>query len=90
MTLDGQWNMRIMVVPGSQLCRRGPYRWIRHPDHVAVVIEGAALPLACGAYFIAGAFTVANAALLAVRIRVENAAPAMLSDTCDRPPQWER
>ncbi|KOS57171.1 isoprenylcysteine carboxyl methyltransferase family protein [Rhodococcus rhodochrous] len=73
-TLGHRWNTRIVVVPGTDLIRRGPYRWIRHPNYVAVVVEGAALPLVHSAWVTAGTFTVLDALVLRVRIRAENAA----------------
>src|ERR1700760_3100155 len=75
-TLGTRWNTRIVVVDGLPLVQAGPYRWLRHPNYVAVVIEGAALPLVHTAWITAVAFTVLNAALLFVRIRAENAALA--------------
>jgi methyltransferase len=75
-TLGRQWNTRVIVVPGLPLVRRGPYRWLRHPNYVAVVAEGLALPLVHSAWITATVFTVLNAVLLTVRIRVENAALA--------------
>jgi methyltransferase len=59
-------------VPGLRLVTRGPYRYLRHPNYVAVVVEGAALPLVHSAWLTATAFTALNAVLLAVRIRVED------------------
>lgn len=73
-TLGRQWNTRVIVVPGLPLVTRGPYRVLRHPNYVAVVVEGLALPLVHTAWVTAALFTVLNAALLAVRIRVEDAA----------------
>lgn len=73
-TLGRQWNTRVVVVPGAARVVDGPYRLIPHPNYVAVVTEGAALPLAGGAWLTALVFTVANAALLRTRIRVENEA----------------
>lgn len=73
-TLGPRWNTLVIVLPGEPLVRRGPYRWIHHPNYVAVVVEGIALPLVHTAWVTALCFTVANAVLLAVRIRVENAA----------------
>jgi methyltransferase len=73
-TLGRQWNTRVIVVPGLPLVCRGPYRLLRHPNYVAVVVEGLALPLVHSAWLTAAAFTVLNAALLRVRIRVEEAA----------------
>ncbi|MFD0471542.1 isoprenylcysteine carboxylmethyltransferase family protein [Nonomuraea thailandensis] len=75
-TLGHQWNTRVVVVPGLPLVHRGPYRWMRHPNYVAVVAEGIALPLVHTAWVTALVFTITNAALLAVRIRVEDAALA--------------
>jgi methyltransferase len=74
--LGPRWTTRVVVVPGLPLVARGPYRWMRHPNYLAVVVEGAALPLVHGAWATACAFTVLNGALLATRIRCENAALA--------------
>ncbi|OBA94751.1 hypothetical protein A5668_00490 [Mycolicibacterium fortuitum] len=73
-TLGRQWNTRVVVVPGAARVADGPYRMLPHPNYVAVVTEGAALPLAGGAWLTALVFTVANAVLLRTRIRVENEA----------------
>lgn len=75
-TLGPQWNTRILIVPGLPLVSSGPYRWFRHPNYVAVVAEGVALPLVGSAWITATIFTVANAVLLATRIRAEDAALA--------------
>jgi len=72
--LGPQWNTRVIVVPGLSLVSRGPYRWMPHPNYVAVVVEGVALPLVGSAWITAAVFTVLNAFLLTVRIRVENSA----------------
>lgn len=71
-TLGRQWNTRVVVVPGASRVVDGPYRMIPHPNYVAVVAEGAALPLVRGGWITALVFSVANAALLRTRIRVEN------------------
>ncbi|MDN0200674.1 isoprenylcysteine carboxylmethyltransferase family protein [Streptomyces sp. S.PNR 29] len=73
-TLGPYWNTRVIVVPGARLVGAGPYRFLRHPNYVAVVVEVAALPLVHCAWLTATVFTVANAVLLAVRVRCENAA----------------
>ena len=78
-TLGRQWNTRVIVVPGLPLVSRGPYRLLRHPNYVAVVFEGAALPLVHSAWATAGVFTVLNAALLTRRIQVENRALATVA-----------
>ena len=74
--LGPRWNTRIVVVPGLPLIDRGPYRWMHHPNYVAVVLEGIALPLVHTAWITALVFTVVNAGLLRVRISSENAALA--------------
>ena len=78
-TLGRRWNTRVIVVPDLPLVRSGPYRFFRHPNYVAVVVEGVALPLVHAAWVTAVVFTVANAALLRVRLRVENDALATVA-----------
>lgn len=73
-SLGRRWNTRVIVLPGVPLVDRGPYRWLRHPNYLAVVAEGVALPLVHTAWVTALAFTVLNAGVLGVRIRVESAA----------------
>ncbi len=73
-TLGPRWNTRVIVIPQAALVRRGPYRWLHHPNYVAVTAEGLALPLVHSAWLTALGFGVGNALLLVVRIRVENAA----------------
>ncbi len=76
-TLGPYWTTRIICVPDAPLVRRGPYRVLKHPNYAVVVAEIALLPLAVGAWQIAAIFTVLNAAVLAVRLRAENAALAL-------------
>ncbi len=80
-TLGRRWNTRVIAIPGMPLVTGGPYRfpWLRHPNYVAVVVEGIALPLVHGAWITAAAFTGLNAVALAVRIRVEERALAEAS-----------
>jgi methyltransferase len=75
-SLGDRWNTRILVVPGERLVRRGPYRYLAHPNYVVVVVEILTLPLVFGAWGTAIAFSLANAALLYVRIREEDRALA--------------
>ena len=77
-TLGHQWNTRVVVVPDASRVTGGPYRFLPHPNYVAVVLEGVALPLVHTAWITALAFTLLNAALLTARINVENAALARL------------
>jgi methyltransferase len=73
-SLGERWNTRIIVVPGLPPVTRGPYRFLRHPNYVAVVLELAAVPLLHGAWVTAVLFSLGNAWLLRVRIRSEEAA----------------
>jgi len=75
-TLGPRWNTRVVVVPGLPRVTTGPYRYFAHPNYVAVVVEGVALPMVHGAWITASVFTLLNAWLLSVRVRVENAALA--------------
>jgi methyltransferase len=73
-SLGERWNVRVIVVPGDEPVQRGPYRWVRHPNYSAVALEMAALPLVYGCWITALVFSLANALVLCVRIRVEEAA----------------
>ena len=75
-SLGRWWTTRILTLPGAPLVHRGPYRWLRHPNYGIVVLEIAVVPLALGLPLFALIFSLMNAALLAFRIRVENAALA--------------
>ncbi len=75
-TLGRYWTTRIITVPGAPLVRRGPYRFMRHPNYVVVELEIVTLPLAFGAWPLALIFGIANAAMLAWRIRIEDGALA--------------
>jgi methyltransferase len=72
--LGKHWNPRVIVIPGAPLVRRGPYRWMHHPNYTAVVAEVAALPLMHSAWLTAIVFTAANALVLRVRIKTESRA----------------
>lgn len=73
-TLGRRWTTRIIVVPNETLVAAGPYRHFAHPNYIVVIVEIAVLPLALGLPWFALAFSLANAAILAIRIRAENAA----------------
>ncbi|HET8604835.1 MAG TPA: isoprenylcysteine carboxyl methyltransferase family protein [Marmoricola sp.] len=77
-TLGPRWNTKVIVVPGLPPVTTGPYRWLRHPNYVAVAVEGFALPLVHTAWITAALFSACNAVLLVVRIKVEDAALATL------------
>lgn len=73
-SLGGRWTTRIIVLPQAPLVRRGPYRFLSHPNYVVVAAEIAVLPLMFGLIGYAVLFSVLNAIVLYVRIRAENAA----------------
>jgi len=75
-TLGPYWTTRVITLPGAPLVTSGPFRYLRHPNYMIVVGEIAVLPLAFGEVGVAVVFSVLNAAMLAWRIRVENAALA--------------
>lgn len=75
-SLGRYWTTRIIVLPGVPLVRKGPYRFLRHPNYLVVALEIALLPLALGSWPLAAGFSVINAILLAWRIRTEDRALA--------------
>ncbi|MGW2979070.1 isoprenylcysteine carboxyl methyltransferase family protein [Streptomyces humidus] len=78
-TLGRQWNTRVIVVPGAARVTGGPYRLLPHPNYVAVVVEGLALPLVHSAWVTAVVFTTLNGFLLVTRVRTEDAALTRLA-----------
>jgi methyltransferase len=72
--LGDRWTTRIIVLPDAPLVKRGPYRFVDHPNYVVVAGEIAVLPLVFGLWQVALIFTLLNAAVLAIRIREENRA----------------
>jgi methyltransferase len=80
-TLGPRWTTRIIVKPGAPLVRRGPYRFVDHPNYWVVAAEIAVLPLVFGLAGLAIAFSLLNLAVLAVRIRAENEALRSLRET---------
>ena len=75
-TLGDRWTARVFVVPGESPVTGGPYRFLRHPNYLAVILEVAALPLVHGAWITALVASVGNAWVLKTRIRVEEEALA--------------
>jgi methyltransferase len=68
------WTTRIITLPSAPLVRRGPYRFMRHPNYAVVAAEIAVLPLAFRAWALAVVFSIANAVMLSIRLRVEGEA----------------
>ena len=85
-SLGDRWTTRIIVLPGEPLVRRGPYRWLPHPNYVVVAGEIAVLPLVFDQLQYAVVFSVLNAAVLWVRIRAESAALSAATRTRSEPP----
>ena len=74
LSLGERWTTRVMVLPGAPLVGSGPYKFLSHPNYLAIVLEVFAAPLMFGAWITAGVFTLLNAGVLLVRIRVEDRA----------------
>jgi methyltransferase len=87
-TLRSRWSTRILTVPHETLVARGPYRFIRHPNYLLVLLEVPLLPLALGLNGFAVVYGLLNIAMLAWRIRVEERAltPARRSATASQAP----
>jgi methyltransferase len=79
-TLGERWTTRIIVLPGAPLVTAGPYRYVSHPNYAVVVGEIALLPLALHLPWLALVFTLLNAAMLVIRIRVEARALSLIGD----------
>ena len=73
-TLGPRWTTRIIVTNNAPLVKKGPFRFLRHPNYAVVTAEIAVLPLVFGLVWIAVLFTLLNAAMLYVRIGAENRA----------------
>jgi len=76
-SLGERWTTRVIALPGATLIRRGPYRWLRHPNYLIVAAEIVVVPAIFGAWWIAAIFGLLNAAMLCHRVRVEERALAM-------------
>ena len=70
-SLGRRWNVRVITIPGMPLETSGPYRFLRHPNYLAVALEGIAIPLIHTAYLTAIGFTLLNGLMLRTRIRCE-------------------
>ena len=73
-TLGERWTTRVLYLPGSEAVSQGPFRFLRHPNYLAVMVETIALPLLHTAWLTALVFGTLNAFLLRERIRVEEGA----------------
>ncbi len=68
------WSTRIIRVPGSELVKKGPYKFLKHPNYLVVSLEIFCLPMIFGLYYTAAIFTILNALILYMRIKEENKA----------------
>lgn len=80
LTLGRRWSVRVIALPGVPVVTGGPYRFVRHPNYLAVILEGVAVPLVHTAWLTALVFTLLNTPLLWIRVRCEEAALARHSD----------
>lgn len=79
-SMEKYWNTKIIVLPGAQTVKKGPFRFIRHPNYLIVTIELLVIPLLFNAYWTAAVFFILNQAILAVRIPAEERALKSLTD----------
>jgi len=79
-SLGKYWNTKIIVLPHAQVVRRGPYRYIKHPNYFVVTIEFVVIPLLFEAYFTACLFTILNGLILSIRIPEEEKALKTLTE----------
>ena len=79
-SLGRRWTTRIIVLPGAVPVKRGPYRFVSHPNYLVVILEIAVVPLALGLPLFALMFSLASAVLIAFRVSVENRAMSWAVD----------
>lgn len=73
-SLGVYWNTKIIVLKGSKLIYSGPYKFLKHPNYIAVVIELAVIPLMFSCYVTSLFFTILNLIILKRRIKIETTA----------------
>ena len=73
-TLGRFWNTKIIVLPGVSLIKKGPYKYVKHPNYIIVGIELFIIPLLLGAYFTMIIFPILHIILLRIRVPSENKA----------------
>ena len=86
LSLGRRWTTRVIVLPGAPLVRRGPYRYLSHPNYVVVAVEIFVLPMAFGLLTFAIVFSALNAGMLAVRLGVEARALSSAMQNLHAPP----
>jgi methyltransferase len=78
-SLGVYWNTKVLVVPGSELTTKGPYRYLKHPNYIAVVVEIAVIPLIFSCYFTSILFSIMNLIVVRRRIGIEESALESIS-----------
>jgi methyltransferase len=71
-SLGKYWNTKIYRIPDVYPVKKGPYKFFKHPNYTEVICEIVIIPLVFHLYYTAVIFTVLNAIMLSIRIRVEN------------------
>ncbi|MFS0751615.1 isoprenylcysteine carboxyl methyltransferase family protein [Oceanobacillus sp. 1P07AA] len=79
-SLGKHWNTKIIILPGSTLVKRGPYKYIKHPNYIIVGIELFVIPMMFGAYWTAIIFPFLHLILMSIRIPAEEKALTSLND----------
>lgn len=79
-TLGDRWSTRVVVVPGEPPITSGPFRRLRHPNYLAVIVEFIALPMVHTAWLTAVFFSIANGVIVTLRVRTEEATLSERSD----------
>ena len=74
------WNTKILVLANAKIVRKGPYRFLKHPNYVVVAMELLAVPMLFNAYYTAILFTVLNIMILMIRIPIEEKALKTLTE----------
>ncbi|MDE3839327.1 hypothetical protein C0966_08160 [Bacillus methanolicus] len=74
LSLGRYWNTKILVLPGASVVKKGPYRYLKHPNYLVVALEFIIIPLMFHAFFTAILFSLLNIFVLSIRIPVEEKA----------------
>jgi methyltransferase len=82
LSLGERWTTRLIILPGTPLIERGPYKHLQHPNYLAVALEIFSAPLIFGASFTALAFTLLNVGVMLLRIRTETRALREVDRSC--------
>lgn len=73
-SLGFYWNTKVLVIPGAKIVNRGPYKFVNHPNYLAVIIEIAVIPVIFSCYYTSLFFTILNILILKRRIKIEETA----------------